>query len=112
MGQKRRATAGDRLKKENLGAYILDARETALLERAAGVATTLERVEAQLADSDLLADGAAQLVKAQVDLAGRLQRLLEGLDLPDKGERLRKSSTSRLASKAAKIRWAREKAGG
>jgi hypothetical protein len=111
MARKSKETAGSRLKEEVLGVYVLDPRESALLERACGIADQLERIEAQLLAEDLSADGVANpLLKAQADLAGRFQRLLEGMDLPNKSERLRKSSTSRLAQKAASIRWQKEKA--
>ena len=110
MARKTPETAGSRLKAQILELYTLDPRETAFLERACGIADQLELIEAQLLREPLSVDGTAHpLLKVQSDLANRFQRLLEGIDLPHKTERL--SARSKAAQRAANIRWAREKGG-
>jgi hypothetical protein len=113
MGRKLKDSAGVRLKRDVSAAYALDPRETALLERACGIADELELIEAVLAAEPLTPGGVAHpLLKAQAELAGRFQRLLEGIDLPHKSERPAASSRiSQQASRAAKVRWARAKGG-
>ncbi len=101
-----------------LGAYDLTASETALLNRAAGLADTLERLELELAEADLVVAGSRgqdaphPLLAAQTRAASALARMVEALGLPDVDDEEGENATTRRARHAANVRWMKERARG
>lgn len=114
--QEQTESAGDRLRRLILEDFELDAGELVLLERACELADTCARLDAEVAASPLTVPGSRgqltsnPLLLQQRKASERLQRLIEGLRLPAKGEQVGVSRTSLQAQAAARARWARRKA--
>lgn len=113
-------SAGDRLRREILGAYELTPVELVLLDQAVAVADVLERLNAQVATEALTAFGstrqtvASPMLAAQREHSKVLAGLLGAIAVPAAGEDEGVSSTSAAARRAAHVRWAihRERAAG
>ena len=111
-------TAGEALRAAVLGSYDLTASEAELLNRAAGLADTLERLEIELAEADLVVAGSRgqdaphPLLAAQTRAATALARMIEALALPDVEDDEGENSTTRRARHAANVRWMKERSRG
>ena len=108
---KRPVSAGGRLRESISEEFELSEAEGLLLEKAAGVADLLERVEREVATGPLVVEGSRQqqvahpLIGTQVELGAHLVRLLEALRVPLGEEDPQEAMTSQLARKAAMTRW-------
>lgn len=115
---KKPESAGARLREAVLDRYELDPAEVVLLDAAAALADVCERLDEAVAEAPLTVEGsrgqpvAQPLLLQQRKHHERLQRLLEGLKLPAKGELQGASARSRAAQAAAQERWRRTKGRG
>ena len=113
--RKRPESAGERLRRDVLAAYELNAAELLLLDRAAAIADTLARIDAAVAAANLTTTGstgqrvAEPLLREQREHAARLASLLEAIRLPGRDEAAGRSATSLAAQRAAHARWAKQK---
>jgi hypothetical protein len=114
---KKPESAGSRLKREILELFVLNPAELLLLDEGAALADALARIDAELADAPLLTQGSAgqpvenPLLRSQREHAARLASTLEAIGLPRPNEEEGRSATSKMAQRAAQVRWAREKRG-
>jgi hypothetical protein len=118
MAKKANESAGARMKREVLALFELNPAEMLLLDRAAAIADTLERIDREVATAKLITTGSTgqrvgePLLREQREHAARLTSILEAIRLPGTDEVAGKSATSKSAQRAAAIRWARQKAMG
>jgi hypothetical protein len=97
--------------------YVLTPSELAVLAEACHTADELDRLEAAVRElSDFVVSGSTGQPKPHPLLAEvrahrqLLQRLMEGLALPDQGQKVGLSASARHAAKAARARWANREA--
>ena len=112
---KKPESPGGHLQAAILDAFELNAAEVLLLGQAAAIADELERVNVELAARPLITAGstgqdvADPLRSVQRQHAETLARLLAAIALPVADEDEGRSVTSASASRAATIRWARQR---
>lgn len=113
--RKKAESPGSRLKRAVLEKYELDPAELLMLDHAAELADLCARIDAAVASSPLTTTGSkGQVVSNPLLLQQRkgherLQRQLEALRLPSKGELMGASATSLAAQRAAQSRWRKQK---
>jgi hypothetical protein len=118
MPRKKQESAGTRLKRETLALFELNPAELLLLDRAAAIADTLERIDREVATAKLITTGSTgqrvgePLLREQREHAARLTSILEAIRLPGTDEATGRSATSKSAQRAAQVRWAKQKAMG
>ena len=109
-------TPGERLRRDVLAEYELSVAERVLLDQAAELVDVLGRLNAEVAALGALTDrGSARqivphpLLAAQRQHSETLANLLDGLRLPAPGEQEGESAVTKMARRAARARWDREK---
>jgi hypothetical protein len=104
-------SAGSRLREAIESEFDLSEPEALLLANACATADMLERVEREIATGPLIVAGSRQqqvsnpLIATQIELGAHLVRLLGALRVPLGEEDPEKALTSRMARKAAMVRW-------
>lgn len=108
---KKPTSAGDRLRVAIEAEFDLSEAEGLLLAKACSTADLLERVEVEVATAPLVKSGSRHqpvsnpLIRTLMELQQHFVMLLQALRVPLGDEDPEEAATSRLARKAAMVRW-------